>query len=58
MPPGTYEIWCHPGFEQLGFSEGDALREQRELETVMLTERRLSDAVRRSGIELVNFCAL
>jgi chitin disaccharide deacetylase len=58
MPPGTYEIWCHPGFAQPGFSESDALSEQRELEAVMLTERRLSDAVRRAGIELVNFCAL
>jgi len=58
MPSGTYEIWCHPGFAQPGFSESDPLCQQRELETVMLTERRLADAVHRSGIELVNFFAL
>ena len=58
MPPGTYEIWCHPGFDQPGFSERDPLHEQREFEAVMLTEDRLADAVRQARIELVNFCAL
>jgi chitin disaccharide deacetylase len=58
MPPGTYEIWCHPGFQEEGFSETDALCEQRHVETVMLTQRRLFEALRRSGIELVNFNAL
>jgi predicted glycoside hydrolase/deacetylase ChbG (UPF0249 family) len=55
MPPGTYEIWCHPGFREMGFSETDALCEQRQVETVMLTQRRLLEAVRRAGIELINF---
>lgn len=58
MPAGIYEIWCHPGFQETGFSETDTLAEQREVETEMLTERRLFEAVRQAGIELVNFQAL
>lgn len=58
MPPGTYEIWCHPGFQEAGFSETDALCEQRQIEAVMLTQRRLFETVRRAGIELINFGVL
>jgi len=58
MPPGTYEIWCHPGFRETGFSETDALCEQRQVEAVMLTQRRLLEVVRRAGIQLINFQAL
>jgi predicted glycoside hydrolase/deacetylase ChbG (UPF0249 family) len=58
MPPGTYEIWCHPGFQQTGFSEADPLSEQRQVEAVILTQRRLFEAVRRAGIDLINFGAL
>jgi len=58
MPPGTYEIWCHPGFREKGFSQSDALYLQREVELAMLTDSRLSAAIRRAGIHLVNFQAL
>lgn len=58
MPPGTYEIWCHPGFRQKGFSESDALCEQREAEAAMLTDPRLFDAIQKAGIELIDFHGL
>jgi predicted glycoside hydrolase/deacetylase ChbG (UPF0249 family) len=29
LPAGTYEMWCHPGFREAGFSETDALGAQR-----------------------------
>jgi predicted glycoside hydrolase/deacetylase ChbG (UPF0249 family) len=55
MPAGTYEIWCHPGYHQPGFSESDALDKQRQLELQMLTSPRLRDAVEHFGIELITF---
>jgi predicted glycoside hydrolase/deacetylase ChbG (UPF0249 family) len=55
MPAGAYEIWCHPGYHQAGFSETDALDKQRQIELQMLTSPRLREAVERSGIELITF---
>lgn len=55
MPFGTYEIWCHPGRYECGFSETDALSKQREVELAMLTEARLRQVIQREGIELVTF---
>jgi len=58
MPAGTYEIWCHPGFAENGFSEGDPLREQRCVEAAMLVDPLLSDIVLERGIQLISFRSL
>ena len=58
MPAGTFEIWCHPGFPEKGFSESDTLSQQRHLETEMLTGGPLREAVSRAGIQLINFQSL
>jgi predicted glycoside hydrolase/deacetylase ChbG (UPF0249 family) len=58
MPVGTFEIWCHPGFPQKGFSENDGLSLQRRLETAMLTDTRLCETVARAGIQLIDFRSL
>lgn len=58
MPAGTYEIWCHPGFREKGFSESDALSEQREAEAAMLTDARLFEAIQKAGIDLIDFHGL
>jgi predicted glycoside hydrolase/deacetylase ChbG (UPF0249 family) len=58
MPAGSYEIWCHPGYHQPGFSETDPLDKQRQLELQMLTSTRLREAAERSGIELITFAEL
>ena len=58
MPDGLYEMWCHPGFQERGFSETDALSRQRELEISILTDSYLRETVKRSGIQLVTFHAL
>jgi chitin disaccharide deacetylase len=58
MPAGTYEIWCHPGFWQKGFSESDGLGRQRELEVTMLTDPKLFEVIQSAGIELISFQAL
>lgn len=55
MPAGTYEIWCHPGFAESGFSERDPLREQRCVEAAMLVDPILAEIVARTGIQLINF---
>jgi predicted glycoside hydrolase/deacetylase ChbG (UPF0249 family) len=55
MPTGTYEIWCHPGFPEAGFSETDRLSKQRMLEIKILTDPELSTNVRDAGIELTAF---
>jgi predicted glycoside hydrolase/deacetylase ChbG (UPF0249 family) len=58
MPGGTYEIWCHPGYHQPGFSETDALDKQRQFELQMLTSPSLRQAVLRAGIDLITFLDL
>ena len=58
MPPGTYEIWCHPGFFEHGFSEHDPLSEQRCVEAAMLVDPLLSDTVSQAGIQLITFQSL
>lgn len=58
MPAGIYEMWCHPGFRERGFSETDPLSGQRELEISLLTDPCLRESVERAGIQLVSFRAL
>jgi len=58
MPSGTFEIWCHPGFPEKGFSKTDPLYVQRGVELAMLTGSRLSETIKAAGIHLVNFKAL
>ena len=52
---GTYEMGCHPGFTEPGFSETDSIAERRELEFRVLTSRTLIDAVKNRGIELISY---
>ena len=58
MPAGTYEIWCHPGFPEAGFSESDNLSKQRLVEIKILTDPALAMNVRNAGIELTTFAHL
>lgn len=58
MPAGTYEIWCHPGFAESGFSERDPLRDQRCVEAAMLVDPLLLDIVSQRGIQLISFRSL
>jgi chitin disaccharide deacetylase len=55
LPAGTYEMWCHPGFPEAGFSDTDALRDQREVEIGILTDPQLRAIVKRAEINLVTF---
>jgi predicted glycoside hydrolase/deacetylase ChbG (UPF0249 family) len=58
LPAGTYEMWCHPGFRESGFSETDALGDQREIEIGILTDPQLREIANRAQINLVTFSDL
>jgi len=58
LPPGIYELGCHPGFLQRGFSEIDSIGERREVELGVLTGLVLRTAIERNHIELINYAQL
>jgi predicted glycoside hydrolase/deacetylase ChbG (UPF0249 family) len=58
MPEGAYELWCHPGFLQPGFSETDSLSERREQEIAILLDPKLRDIAMRRELQLINFSQL
>ena len=58
LAPGTYELGCHPGFSEPGFSETDPIRELRERELEALTHRDLRHDLHRSGVELITYADL
>jgi len=58
MPDGAYELWCHPGFAQPGFSETDSLSDRREREIAILLDPKLRDIAERRDLRLINFCQL
>ena len=55
LPEGSYEMWCHPGFLDRGFSASDSIAEQRQVEIGILTDRSLRDVAARRDIQLINF---
>lgn len=55
LPPGTFELACHPGLFESGFSENDAIRLQREQELLCLTSRGLRDVIDRRRIRLISY---
>lgn len=55
LPAGTYELTCHPGLMQAGFSTGDRIALQREDELRWLTSDELRAAIDRNGIELISY---
>jgi len=58
LPPGTYELECHPGFSERGFYDTDYWRERRELEIRILTDPNLRALIQRNGIELISYSQL
>jgi chitin disaccharide deacetylase len=55
LPPGTFELACHPGLFERGFSEGDPIRVQREEELHWLTDHDRRDVVDQRGIQLISY---
>lgn len=55
LPPGTFELACHPGFSETGFSETDAIALQREHELRVLMNANLRAAIVRNHIRLITY---
>ncbi len=55
LPPGTFELACHPGLFERGFSETDRIHAQREEELYWLTNQEWLDVVHRSGVQLITY---
>jgi predicted glycoside hydrolase/deacetylase ChbG (UPF0249 family) len=55
LPPGTFELACHPGISEAGFSETDAIYRQREDEFRWLTDPEFRECIRLNGIELITY---
>lgn len=55
LPTGTYELGCHPGISQAGFSETDNYKIRRELELKILTGNNFRNTVESCGIELITY---
>lgn len=58
LPDGLFELTCHPGMFEAGFSESDRIHVQREAELRWLTNSEWLDAVKKRGIRLVTYDAL
>jgi chitin disaccharide deacetylase len=55
LPGGSYEMWCHPGFLEEGFSDSDSIACQRQIEIGILTDKTLREVAARREIQLINF---
>jgi predicted glycoside hydrolase/deacetylase ChbG (UPF0249 family) len=58
LPPGTYELECHPGISEAGFSETDNWQQRRELELRLLTDPGLRLLMEENGIERISYAEL
>jgi chitin disaccharide deacetylase len=55
VPAGTYELGCHPGLSEAGFSESDSFSARRELELRILTDLGFRSVIDGSEIELITY---
>jgi len=55
LPEGTFELVCHPGIAEPGFSEADAIGVQRELELRVLMDPELRVTLDRCGVALITY---
>jgi chitin disaccharide deacetylase len=58
LPAGIFELACHPGLFERGFSESDRIHAQRDEELRWLTGGEWLDALKESGVRLVTYDAL
>ncbi len=55
LPAGTFELACHPGIPEEGFSETDPIHRQRQDEFRWLTDPEFRECIRLNGIELITY---
>jgi predicted glycoside hydrolase/deacetylase ChbG (UPF0249 family) len=58
MPPGTYEMGCHPGFRTDGFSARDPICEKRVQEIEMLIDPAFRQCIETNEIDLISYMEL
>ncbi len=58
LEPGTYELCCHPGLSEAGFSENDSIREKREMEIRLFTGCESRNLLERKNIKLISYAEL
>jgi predicted glycoside hydrolase/deacetylase ChbG (UPF0249 family) len=58
LPLGDFELTCHPGIFEAGFSGSDRIAAQREEELRSLTSAALKNTVEKNGIRLVRYADL
>lgn len=58
LEPGTYEMICHPGISEVGFSEDDSIKEKRELELRLLTGMPYKSIIAKNDIRLISYVQL
>lgn len=55
LPQGIFEMVCHPGLPEAGFSETDRIQAQRQAELRWLMDRDLRSIIERTGIQLITY---
>ena len=56
MPEGTWELVCHPGYDDNGLAQTRTrLRASREQEHTLLTSKKTRSIIERLGIELISY---
>jgi predicted glycoside hydrolase/deacetylase ChbG (UPF0249 family) len=55
LPTGTFELACHPGFFEHGFSESDPIHRQRENELSWLTDPAMRAVIDGHDIQLISY---
>ncbi len=55
LAPGSYELSCHPGLAQHGFSHADRIAHQREQELRWLTSPEMHHAAEQNAVELISY---
>lgn len=55
LPAETFELACHPGFFERGFSESDRIAAQRQEEAKWLVSDELRAAVARNCVQLIRY---
>lgn len=58
LPSRDFELTCHPGFAEAGFSLTDRIARQRKEDLALLLDSRFRSAVARNGIRLIRYADL
>ena len=59
IPDGTWELVCHPGYNDSALDAiKTRLRQSRVVEREILSNSTVRDEIQRRGIELINFAHL